>query len=148
MRVAALCAALIGCAYSPGSLHTRAGETVQTGCIDLAIERRPDLPGQSVLAYTFGNRCDHPAVVDLARVAAVGRTVDGREVNLAAFDPHHELRAVELDGRASGNEAIAYPSTIPLAEVCVDAAAIAHESPARWVCFARNAHELASKEMP
>ena len=112
-------------------------------------DRAPaDLPGQSVLAYAFGNRCDHPAVVDLARVSVLGRTVDGREVTLAAFDPRHELRAVALDGRSSGREAIAYPSTVPLAEVCVDAAAIAHESPERWLCFARHVPQLATKETP
>jgi hypothetical protein len=147
-------ALLLGCAYHPGSYSGArpfAGEHVQAGCLDVAIERRADLVGDhagAVLGYAFGNRCDHPATVDLARVPIVGRTLDGREMNLVAYDPHHELRPLAIDGRMSGGEAISYPSTVPFGEVCVDAASIAHEQPARWVCFARPDSSIALAVLP
>lgn len=136
---------IAGCAYTPGSFrdgpsHPFVGQHVSVGCIDVAVERRPDLPGGgSVLGYGFGNRCDHAATVDLAQAHIVGRTYDGREVPLAAWDPHHEIQALLLDGRATGTEALAYKATEPLAEVCVDAASIAHDGQESWLCFARNA---------
>jgi hypothetical protein len=141
---------IAGCAYKPDSFHSHShpftGQHVSAGCLDLAIERRPDLiGGGAVLAYEFGNRCDRPAVVDLARVNVVGRTFDGRELNLAAWDPRHEIRPLTLDGRAIGNEALAYRNKDAFAEVCVDAASIARATPERWVCFATS-QQLAVKE--
>jgi hypothetical protein len=140
MRAAILSVALTACAYSPGSFHhfrhDFPGQRTTVGCLDLSVERRPDLTtGGTVLAYEFGNRCDHPAVVDLAAVEVVGRTVGGDEVKLAPFDPDRELRALAIDGRAAGQEAIAYPSTIALAEVCVNAATVTHQGSASWLCF-------------
>ena len=140
MRAAVLSVALTACAYGPGSFHhfghEFSGQRTTVGCLDLAVERRPDLTsGGTVLAYDFGNRCDHPAVVDLATVAVVGRTVAGDEVKLSPFDPEHELKVLSLDGRAAGQEAIAYPSNIALAEVCVDASSISHQGGPAWLCF-------------
>lgn len=91
-----------------------------------------------MLAYAFGNRCDKPATIDLARTSVVGRTFDGQELELRAFDPNAEIRELRIDGRTSGAEAIAYPADTRFAEVCVDAASIAHVAPARWLCFATN----------
>ena len=143
MRGALLCVALVGCAYRPGSFshhrETFIGQRTTVGCIDLAVERRPDLPGGgTVLGYAFGNRCDRPATIDLARVAVVARTFDGQELDLHAYDPGAEIRELRIDGRATGEEAIAYPARTRFAEVCVDAASIAHETPSRWLCFASN----------
>jgi len=134
------CVLLGACAYQPGSFSTPrgafAGEYLTVDCLDLAIERRPALPGgQQVVGYEFGNRCDHGTVVDLAAANVVGRTERGAWVALAAYDPRREVRALRLDGRASGHEALAYGSAPALAAVCVDAAAIAHASPPRWLCF-------------
>src|SRR5258706_10043140 len=142
MRIAVGAGAVVGCGYSRGSFHASSlpftGQRVSVGCIDLAVERRPDLPGGgTVLGYEFGNRCDHAATVDLATVAIVGRTFDGRELKLAPWDPGHEVRALLLDGRATGTEALAYKTTEPVAEVCVDAASLAHDANAQWLCFAR-----------
>jgi hypothetical protein len=140
MRAAVLSVALTACAYSPGSFrhfrHDFPGQRTTVGCLDLAIERRPDLTtGGTVLAYEFGNRCDHPAVVDLASVEVVGRTVGGDEVKLAPYDPEREMRALAIDGRAAGQEAIAYPSMVALAEVCVNAATVTHQGSPSWLCF-------------
>src|SRR5688572_558692 len=115
MRAAVLSVALIGCAYSPGSFsHFRQGfpgQRTTVGCLDVAIERRPDLiGGGTVLAYEFGNRCDRPAIVDLSRVTVVGRTYEGEQHELRAFDPSAEIRPLKLDGRLAGREAIAYPA--------------------------------------
>jgi hypothetical protein len=133
--------ALSGCAYQAGSFHSASqsfpGSRASIDCLDLAIERRPDLPtGEVVLGYAFGNRCDRPAVVDLARVAVVGAALDGSELELQPYDPHGELAALRIDARAVGREAIAYHNDTPLAEVCVDAGAIAQASTTSWVCLA------------
>ena len=143
MRAAVLSVALIGCAYRPGSFSqyrkSFPGQRTTVGCIDLAVERRPDLPGGgTVLGYAFGNRCDRPATVDLSRVAVVARTFEGQELDLRAYDPRGEIRELHIDGRETGEEAIAYPASTRFAEVCVDAASLAHQTPSRWLCFASN----------
>ena len=58
MRAAVLSVALTACAYSPGSFsHFQQdfpGQRTTVGCIDLSVERRPDLTsGGTVLAYEF-----------------------------------------------------------------------------------------------
>ena len=154
MRAVVLSVALIGCAYRPGSFsHYRKdfpGQRTTVGCIDLSVERRPDLTGGgTVIAYQFGNRCDRAATIDLARAAVVGRTFDGQEMELRAFDPNAEIRAMQIDGRAAGAEAIAYPAETRFAEVCVDVASIAHVAPARWVCIASNVPpQMAARDIP
>ncbi|MDB4957404.1 MAG: hypothetical protein JWO36_4973 [Myxococcales bacterium] len=136
---AAISCVLAGCAYQADTLRPTTQVTSQRttlGCLDLAIERRPDLPnGDAVVAYAFGNRCDHPALVDLAAAAVIGRTDEQRQLELAPYDPRYEVRPLHLDGRAMGREAIAYPSDERLNEVCVDAASIAHASATHWLCF-------------
>lgn len=140
MRTAVLSVALIGCAYSPGSFsHVRQdfpGQRTTVGCIDIAVERRPDLPdGGVVLGYEFGNRCDRPATIDFTRVVVKARTYSGKELDLAAYDPEWQIRPLQIDGRAAGREALAYPADERLAEVCVDVASLAHQTPAHWLCF-------------
>jgi hypothetical protein len=142
MRTAVLpLVALAGCAYRPGTFATVGstfpGQRATVGCLDLAVERRTDLTWGAVVGYQFANRCDHPTVVDLANANVVGRTVDGVQVDLAPYDPDRELAALDLDGRTVGREAIAYASEIDLAEVCVDAASVAHGADQQWICFSR-----------
>src|SRR5262245_55231473 len=101
MRAAVLSVALLGCAYRPGSFsHYRQsfpGQRTTVGCIDIAVERRPDLiAGGTVLGYQFGNRCDRPATIDFAHVTVVGRTFDGQELDLHAFDPNAEIRELQI----------------------------------------------------
>jgi hypothetical protein len=139
MRAIAV-ACLAGCAYHPGSFTRYSepfeGERVTAGCLDLGIARRRDLePVEAVIAYQFGNRCTDPAIVDLANARVVGRTREGQEVALAPYDPKHAVRALELDGRWTGKEVLAYPSEVALVQVCVDAASIAHRPDAQWICF-------------
>ena|SRR5688572_12986677 len=143
MRAAVLSVALIGCAYRPGSFsHLRQdfpGQRTTVGCVDVAVERRPDLTtGGTVLAYEFGNRCDRPATIDFAAVAVKARTFKGVDLDLDAFDPDFQIRPLQLDGRSSGAEAIAYPADERLAEVCVDVASLTKQTPAKWLCFASN----------
>ena len=141
MRVAVLLA-IAGCTYQPGSfVHAKywfPGQRTTVGCLDVAIERRADREGEAVLGYQFANRCDHAAIVDLAHVHVVGRTLDGAEHSLYAYDPLGQLRPLPLDGRLAGAEAIAYANDdrAPLGEVCVDAATISHADATRWLCFA------------
>lgn len=143
----ALALAVAGCAYQPGSFvrdtQPFPGVHATISCLDIGIDRRPDLElGQAVLAYAFGNRCDHAAVVDLADVAVVARDAAGHAVALRAFDPRHQLEALPLDGRSTGEEAIAYFGVAPGADVCVDTASIAHESPPQWRCFPGASEEV------
>jgi hypothetical protein len=143
MRAAVLSVALIGCAYRPGSFsHVRQdfpGQRTTVGCIDLAVERRPDLPGGgTVLAYEFGNRCDGPQTIDFTRTAVKARTYDGAELALRAYDPEWQIRPLRIDGRTAGREAIAYHADQRLAEVCVDVASLVEQSPSSWLCFASN----------
>jgi hypothetical protein len=131
---------IAGCAYQAGSFRSPTesfvGQHASVGCLDVAIERRADLSsGGAVVGYAFGNRCDHPAVVDLRSVAVVGRTNDGREKPLLPYDPTHSIIAMQIDGRTTGREAIAYPSDSPLREVCIDAGSIAHVAATEWLCF-------------
>jgi len=135
------CLALLGCAYQPGSFHSVmqdfSGQQASVDCLDLSVERRPDLPDHSaVVRYAFGNRCDHPVVVDLGGAAIVGRTAAGQQVQLTAYDPRHEIQVLRIDGRAVGREALAYPADTPISEICIDAASIAHGSSAQWMCLA------------
>ena len=139
MRLFFSAAMLAGCAYQSGSwsseLQTFRGQRASTDCVDISVDRRPDLPqGDVVLAYAFGNGCDHPATIDLATAVVVGGTRDGT-VQLAAYDPGGELQSLELDGRAVGHETISYPRSTPTNDVCVDAASITHTLPMRWLCF-------------
>ena len=143
MRAAVLSVALIGCAYRPGSFsHLRQdfpGQRTTVGCVDVAVERRPDLTtGGTVLAYEFGNRCDRPATIDFAAVAVKARTFKGIDLDLHAFDPDFQIRPLQIDGRSAGAEAIAYPADERLAEVCVDVASLTKQTPAKWLCFASN----------
>ena len=139
MRIALLPCALIACAYQPGSFAhapaSPAGQRVTIGCLDLAVERRADLPIGPVLDYRFANRCDHPEMVDLGAVPVVGRSADGSEVALAPYDPQGELHRAALDGRNAGGEALAYPAARPMLEVCANAAALIHQGAPRWLCF-------------
>jgi hypothetical protein len=141
MRAILASVALVGCAYKPGSFsHLRRdfpGQRTTVGCIDLSVERRPGMSGGgAVLAYEFGNRCDRPATIDLARARVVARTFDGEDIELHPFDPNGEIRSLRIDGRLTGAEAIAYHAEAQLAEVCVDAASITETADPQWLCFA------------
>lgn len=139
-----------GCAYQPGSFRYMTehfdGQITTIDCLDIAVDRQPDLvSGAAVVRYMFGNRCDHPAIVDLASAAVVGRTTDEQQLALAAYDPRHELAVLRIDGRAFGREAIAYPAQTPLGVICVDAASIAHAGTVQWLCVPPRIHP---KEVP
>ncbi len=138
LRIAVLTSALAGCAaYKPGAMRPEPrGQMVTVGCLDVAIARRLDHEANAVIYYRLANRCNRPIEVDLQRVAVIGRFGDGAEVALSPYDPDLELRPVQLDGRQTGREAIAYPTPRSAAQVCVDAASIVHAEPARWLCFA------------
>lgn len=132
--------ALGACAYQPDSFnHVRQpfeGAYVTVQCLDIALQHRPrSAQLRNVIEYHFGNRCNEPAIVDLAAAPVYGRTSDGSTSKLFAFDPFHELRLLEIDARAVGQEAIEYPSSEVLTSLCIDAAAIAHAAPPRWLCF-------------
>jgi hypothetical protein len=151
MRIALLCCALGGLggcgAYTPGSFASSdrafAGQRVTVGCLDVAIERYTDAPVGPVLTYHFANRCDRMTVVDLNAVTVVARNDDGSEVRLRPYDPRQEIHPVSLDGRKVGGESLAYWAGRAVAQVCVDAAALARQGPPQWLCFASNPETVA-----
>ena len=133
-----------GCSYRADSFSYPGrpfpGQRVTVGCLDIAVDRRPDFKeNTAVIDYQFGNRCDEPVVIDLLRVPVHGRTASGEERVLTPYDPNLEMMAMKLDARQAGGEAIAYPTTEPMAQICVDAAAISETTDARWMCFATTA---------
>jgi hypothetical protein len=138
-------------AYRPGSftrgIEPFAGERVTVRCLDLALARRADLRASAVIAYEFGNRCNHPQIVDFAAVRVVGRTADGREQPLQPYDPRGELEPLRLGGRYRGKEAIAYTSGEAIAEVCVDAGSLVHAQFERWVCMPRSGETTVEVEL-
>src|SRR5690242_14912551 len=100
-----------GCAYQPDTFsYAREpfkGVYLSVQCLDLAIAHRKQ-NAHDVIAYQFGNRCDEPALVDLAAAHVTGDDADGDVIDLYAFDPVREIRAMFLDARAVGREAIEY----------------------------------------
>ncbi|HEX4421789.1 MAG TPA: hypothetical protein VH165_27950 [Kofleriaceae bacterium] len=136
---AVVCLATAGCAYEPGSFvwgkDTFPGQRASVGCLDIAIDRRSDLPIGPVLGYQFANRCDHALAVDLGAVAVVGRNAAGIRVGLAPYDPRHEVHPVLLDASSVGTEALAYPAAQAL-ELCVDVSSFVGPGQALWRCFA------------
>jgi hypothetical protein len=145
-RRALLGCALLGCGYKPGSFAypdtVFAGQRATVGCLDVAVERRADVPIEAgtgaVLRFQFANRCDHPQAIDLGAVAVIGRSAAGVDERLAPYDPRAELHPVALDGRSVGAESLAYPADHPM-QVCVDVATLVHQGPTRWLCFAGTA---------
>jgi hypothetical protein len=141
MQGAALLAIVAGCAYQPGSFdtwgHDFAGRRSTVGCVDLSILRRGDHAANPVLAYDFGNRCDRPVTVDLQAVAVVAKATGG-DAPMIPYDPDHEIRALPLDGRSAGSEAIEYRMTADAGvrlSVCVDAATVVDTTTSNWQCF-------------
>jgi len=146
-RRALLCCTVIGCGYQPGTFAypdtVFAGQRATIGCLDVAVERRADVPIEAgtgaVLRFQFANRCDHPQAIDLGAVAVIGRSAAGDDERLAPYDPRAELHPVALDGRSVGGESLAYPADHPMQQVCVDVATLVHQEPPRWLCFAGTA---------
>jgi hypothetical protein len=137
MKVAVAGVLLTGCAYQANTFQSGEqrfeGRKTTVGCLDLAMARRADLEDRAVVAYAFGNRCEEPAIVDLATALVIGRTAD-KAVPLTPFDPLHEIIPLQLDGRGVGGEAIAY-SGDPPQDICVDPGSIAHAGISTWVCL-------------
>lgn len=155
-RFAIVLVVVVGCSYRPGSFAAPgrpfAGERMTIDCLDLAVHRRVDMNidgnAAAIIEYSFGNRCDDPVVIDLGRVPVIGRTIDGDEVTLTAYDPAVEMQALELDAGGVGREALAYPATEALAQVCVDASAIAGASRGMWKCFSSTPKVLREAAAP
>ena len=130
-----------GCAYRADSFeHAQRpfdGVYLTVDCLDLAIEHRQRRRA-SVIEYHFGNRCDQPALVDLAAARVYEQAADGSATALVAYDPKGEIRPGRIDARAVGREAIEYPRSRADRNLCIDVASIARARPARWVCFYRD----------
>lgn len=116
-----------------------AGKRASFDCIDLAAaETEDDLAKSGVIAYSLGNRCAHPAMVDLGSIRAVGQFVDGlRPVH--AYDPGHELRPVHLAAWDAAEEHLWYVDDRERApySVCVDVGRLDADADKRerWMCF-------------
>lgn len=142
-----------GCAYSAGDYRhggsAFSGHRDRVGCLDVAIERRPDIDARAVggyaavLGYRFGNGCDHPVRLDLGELHVFGVDAEGDRLSLRAFDPRTQIRVARLAGRTAGGEVLAYAAPRPLVEVCVEVTSFGAllpttEPATRWVCLARD----------
>jgi len=140
----ALLVAVAGCYhYQPGSyadFGPWAGHHVELPCLDMAVHvARSEQTTGPVVGYAFGNRCDHDVTVDLAAARVVARDALGRELQLAAYDPRHEIRALDMPALLTGGEKIEYNGDFAereLVEVCVDVGAIdrSEAMQTRWIC--------------
>jgi hypothetical protein len=135
------------CSYAPAR-WPKQPQTI--GCIDLSVTPVAELYGRGpVVEYAFGNRCEHPVMIDLASVRAVGRDEHGDERTLAAFDPAHEIRPLPIDGVWAGREQIEYVAAFgsgqQFVELCVDVGGIDAGAPRteRWICTDPQAMERA-----
>jgi len=140
MRLALVSVVVAGCSYKAGSYGYMSnrfpGQRLTVGCLDLSVSRLADTADGAVLQYQFGNRCERATQIVLA-VMTKGRTSDGHEHPLVAYDPDGEIVPRQLDGRSFGNETIEYraESGDPVAEICIDVAKIVETTPERWLCF-------------
>ncbi|MEZ4399807.1 MAG: hypothetical protein R3B06_07300 [Kofleriaceae bacterium] len=143
---------LAGCAtYSPGSFAVRGerftGSPTTVGCLDLAVAgQRDPIARGPVVAFQFGNRCDHAVHVDLGAVRATGRTADGTRVAMAAFDPARALSAQKLEARRFGRQRLEYRSLradADVIEVCLEVGAITERGQAALVCVAPDGDRVA-----
>jgi hypothetical protein len=129
--------AIAGCTYRAGTFEGMTGTRQTIGCIDITVDKGTDqLAEGPVVSYGFGNRCRYPTTLDFTQVRVRGRTADGVERELIAFDPQHELRPLSLDAMFYGHENIEYVSAQPVFNVCVDIGGITGEQPHNesWVC--------------
>jgi hypothetical protein len=121
------------------------GELTTAGCLDLAVAvaRDPVATGP-VVQYQFGNRCDRAATIDLGRVAVTGRTANGEEVAMVAYDPYAEIKPLPLDARTAGRERIEYRTARDFSgdvvSVCVRIGALAEPGTAH---LEMTCHQLA-----
>lgn len=106
--------------YRPGSLVDAADDASgggrRLGCIEIRAERMDDstVPaGSVVVAFSFGNSCDHPVRIALqnTRVVAKGDTQDGAPSEpLKLYDPASEVVTMSLDGRDQAREVLEFDS--------------------------------------
>ena len=146
---------LAGCmAYSPGSFR-RSGEAFEgqlltLDCLDLGVasQHDPVAPGP-VVAYQFGNRCDHSIRVDLGAIHATGRTPAGEEVALVPYDPYGEIRPLRLEAHSYGRERLEYRKArdfgVALVQVCVDVGGMTDSGAGNRVCFDNQLPESAAQ---
>jgi hypothetical protein len=128
--------------YRAGSFESAGepflGERATAGCLDLAVDVKRDAVATGpVVQYAFGNRCDRAATVDLASVRVTGRTASGEEVQMVAYDPYGQIRALPIDARSYGRERIEYRTAREFGgdviAVCVGIGSIAPSEPALQV---------------
>lgn len=138
MRAVLTATLLAACVYVPDSFHGPLapfpGKRVSLGCIDLAVTLTDDARAVHgpVVEYSFGNRCGHAVVVDLASV----HVIDSAGTLLSAYDPRHEIKPLRLDALWSGSERIEYRGTTT-DTVCVDVGELDRSAPTapNWVCL-------------
>jgi hypothetical protein len=128
--------------YRPGTLVDATDDTSgggrTVGCLEIRAERVADAAvpaGSAVLAFTFGNACDHPVRIALqnARVVAHRNAASGpSSEGLTLYDPATEVLTLSLDGRDQAREVLQFDSAtrgLPAPPtVCVDLSHVALDS--------------------
>ncbi len=135
MRVAYAAVVAAGCYV--GSFTGLTGKRASFDCLDLAAaETEDELAKSAVIAYSLGNRCAQPVLVDLGSIRAVGQFGESiRPVH--AYDPHHELRPVHLAAWDAVEEHLWYVDDREQApsSVCLDVGRVEGDHGEHWLCF-------------
>lgn len=104
-----------GCSYRSGSLLETPDSTSraarQRGCVDVAVTLADDArvtKPSALLLYSFGNRCEHPELFDLARVVVTGVTSDGLRLELTPNDPMGRMHPEMMEAGAEDKEPVRY----------------------------------------
>jgi hypothetical protein len=106
--------------YRPGSLVDGADDASgggrRLGCLEVRAERMDDstVPaGSVVVAFSFGNACDHPVRIALQNIRVVAEREfqdDSPSEPLKLYDPASEVVTMSLDGRDQAREVLEFDS--------------------------------------
>lgn len=103
--------------------------TLSAGIIERWADRLPGVP----LALVLQNDCERTLVIDLRELRVVALDPDGARHPLHAFDPRHELRAVQLAPGAQGQELLDFVAAdgprAAWTQVCLDASGVLPREP-------------------
>jgi hypothetical protein len=131
---------LLAACVTPYRAGTFPLDAQHLGCLDVWLQagQRYEAEGPVVVIH-LGNKCDHSAPVDLGTVRVVGGDDEGMHVQMAPYDPEHEIGPRRIDAFTDGEEWIEYhPVGLrrTLAWVDVDVGSIEAPGPERWVRLA------------
>lgn len=139
----ASCSSSLG--YTPHAMHSPSVDVRRTqGCVELGFfsARDPELPVTSLyLEIHVENRCNEPALVDIAALRMFAYGHDGSRRTLSLYDPRHQVIPLHVQARRAGVERFRVDGTQGVGKVdsvCIDATDVvpdARPTHGQSVCF-------------